>query len=358
MTPRDVATLTSMLSLHVDLGKRRLETLCLLITGMIGARTVNLSHLASERHGEVLVASTYRRLQRFFQHVRLGEDWAARLIVGLIHVPGPWCLCLDRTNWKIGANEVNILMLAIVTRRFRLPLMWTVLDREGSSHSEDRIALMRRYLALFGAGTVRLLLADREFIGLKWLTFLDNSGIPFAIRVKEGQYVRTDDGRSLRLTTLLRRYRGKRRFKAAFEAMHGDGRIELFFSARRIGDGELLVVASNVETGNVLNAYRKRWAIECLFGDTKTRGFNMEDTRLTMAAKLSLLIAIVALAIAWACRTASKLMGSKNPPRKCHGYLAKSWFRIGFDELRRCLRSDPDSAIETWLKLSKTKRVV
>jgi hypothetical protein len=347
-----------MLSSHVNLGKQRLETLCLLITGMIGARTVNLSHLASERHGEVLVASTYRRLQRFFQHVRLGEDWAARLIVGLIHVPGPWCLCLDRTNWKIGANEVNILMLAIVTRRFRLPLMWTVLDREGSSHSEDRIALMRRYLALFGVGTVRLLLADREFIGLKWLTFLDDSGIPFAIRVREGQYVRTDDGRCLRLVSLMRRYRGKRTFKAAFEAMHGDGRIELFFSARRIRSGELLVVASNLETGNQLNAYRKRWGIECLFGDTKTRGFNMEDTRLTIAVKLSLLIAIVALAIAWACRTASKLLGRKNPPRKRHGYYAKSWFRIGFDELRRRLRSDPETAIEIWLKLSTTKRVV
>lgn len=358
MTPRHVATLTGMLSSHVDLGKRRLETLCLLITGMIGARTVNLSHLASERHGEVLVASTYRRLQRFFQHVRLGEDWAALLIVRLANVAAPWCLCLDRTNWKIGANEVNILMLAVVTRRFRLPLMWTVLDRVGSSHTDERIALMRRYLAVFGAGTIRLLLADREFIGLKWLTSLDESGIPFAIRVKQGQYVKTDDGRSLQLKSRLRRYRGERRFKAAFEAIHGDGRIELFFSARRIRSGELLVVASNLETGNVLNAYRKRWAVECLFGDTKTRGFNMEDTRLTIAAKLSLLIAIVALAIAWACRTASKLLGRRNPPRKRHGYLAKSWFRIGFDELRRRLRSDPDSAIAIWLNLSKTKRVV
>jgi len=236
--------------------------------------------------------------------------------------------------------------------------MWTVLDRVGSSHTDERIALMRRYLAVFGAGTIRLLLADREFIGLKWLTSLDESGIPFAIRVKQGQYVKTDDGRSLQLKSRLRRYRGERRFKAAFEAIHGDGRIELFFSARRIRSGELLVVASNLETGNVLNAYRKRWAVECLFGDTKTRGFNMEDTRLTIAAKLSLLIAIVALAIAWACRTASKLLGRRNPPRKRHGYLAKSWFRIGFDELRRRLRSDPDSAIAIWLNLSKTKRVV
>ena len=52
---------------RVALGKCRLETLAMVITGMISARTVNLSHLASERAGEVSVASTYRRLQRFFQ---------------------------------------------------------------------------------------------------------------------------------------------------------------------------------------------------------------------------------------------------------------------------------------------------
>ncbi len=33
--------------------------------------------------------------------------------------------------------------------------MWTVLDKAGSSNTEERIALLRRYLALFGAGSVR-----------------------------------------------------------------------------------------------------------------------------------------------------------------------------------------------------------
>lgn len=37
------------------------------------------------------------------------------------------CLALDRTNWKVGATDINILMLAIVTRRFHVPLMWTLL---------------------------------------------------------------------------------------------------------------------------------------------------------------------------------------------------------------------------------------
>ena len=50
-------------------------------------------------------------------------------------------------------------MLAIATRRFRVPLMWTAPDKAGNSSMEERIALMRRYLALFGAGSIRLLLA-------------------------------------------------------------------------------------------------------------------------------------------------------------------------------------------------------
>ena len=49
MTTNLCAALTERLSPHIDLSNSRLETLALLITGMIGARTVNLSHIASER---------------------------------------------------------------------------------------------------------------------------------------------------------------------------------------------------------------------------------------------------------------------------------------------------------------------
>jgi hypothetical protein len=358
LTRKAITALTSALSPHVPLSKTRLETLCLLIVAVISARTVNLSHIASERAGDVLIASTYRRLQRFFQHVALCEDWSARLVVQLLGVSGPWHLCLDRTNWKTGKRDVNILMLAIATRRFRVPLMWTVLDKAGCSNGEERIALMQRYLALFGAGSIQLLLADREFIGLKWLNFLDQSGIPFAIRVKAGLRVETGDGRSLSLRSLLTKCRGARKFRATFPAQGDVAALTLTFSAKRIKGGELLIVASNVAGQNTLNAYRRRWSIECLFGDAKTRGLNLEDTRLQIAAKLSLLLAIVALAIAWTNKTASVLIGRGKLKRKTHGYYAKSWFRTGFDEVRRLLRSDPRAAVEPWLKIPKRPRVL
>ena len=83
-------------------------------------------------------------------------------------------LCLDRTNWKVGSRDVNILLLAVVTRRHRVPLLWTVLDKAGTSDTAERTALMRRYLAIFGASSIKFLLADREFIGAEWFNFLND----------------------------------------------------------------------------------------------------------------------------------------------------------------------------------------
>jgi hypothetical protein len=76
MESRLITTLSQFLAPLVDLGKARLETLAMLTLGMISARTVNLSNIAPERGiSGVQIASTYRRLQRFFQHVRLPSPW-------------------------------------------------------------------------------------------------------------------------------------------------------------------------------------------------------------------------------------------------------------------------------------------
>jgi hypothetical protein len=358
-----ITALAGILRPRIDLGKSRLETLCLIVVGMVSARTVNLSHLACERPTTALVASTYRRLQRFFQHVRLGQDWSAPLVVGLLGLDGPWHLALDRTQWKCGARDVNILMLAVVTRRARVPLIWSVLDNNGgTSDSGQRIALMRRYLAIFGAASVRLLLADREFVGLEWMDFLKENNISFAIRVKEKMIVTTENGRRLALGSRLRKCRGVHTFRAALGRGDASGPLWLNFAARRLQGGELLIVASNTPARAALAAYRKRWAIECLFGDTKSRGLNLEDTRLVTPRKLDLLLGLVALAVAWAAKAAAMLTGRKTPPRKTHGYLAKSWFRIGFDQIRRLLRHDPAAAVEPWRVIAssrvRTPRVV
>ena len=75
-------------------------------------------------------------------------------------------------------------MLAVVTRRLRVTLMWTLLPRAGNSNTRVRIDLVRRYLARLQTSSIRLLLADREFVGAEWLKFLNDNKVNFAIRLR------------------------------------------------------------------------------------------------------------------------------------------------------------------------------
>jgi Transposase DDE domain len=273
---------------------------------------------------------------------------AARLVVHMLNLGRPKFLALDRTNWKLGSRDIN---MAIVTRRFRVPLLFTLLPHQRSCDTASRIALMRRYLALFPAASIRCLLAYREFIGAQWMDFLNENNIPFAIRVKKIDMTLTlEDGRTWSLATLLRK---QARYTTALlrGRINGtDGAARSRLPGRqRLADGEWVIVATNrPDPKQALNDYRKRWGIECLFGDTKTRGFNIEDTHITNPDKLATLIVVIMLATAWAYRCATQSMGMKAIPRKSPGRRQKSWFRIGLDALRDWIINKPKAAADSW----------
>lgn len=133
----------------------------------------------------------------------------------------------------------------------------------------------------------------------------------------------------------------------------------LHFAALKPKDGDWVITATNRQSHDTpattrLPPIATRWAIETLFGNTKTRGLNFEDTRLTDPAKLHLLTALIAIAVAWSVRAARTCPGHDAPPRKAHGYLARSYFRTGFTFLRNRLRSNHPETLVEWTNLPKT----
>ena len=348
--------LAATLSRALGLSNDRRQTLAVLIQGLISARTVNLSHLAGTFCGPAKLASNYRRLQRFFQYVQLDGDWLAKTLVALLGLLPPYRLCLDRTNWKVGTKDINLLVLCIVTRRARVAVLWDILDRAGTSTMMQRQSLLVRFMALFGKRSIELLLADAEFVGNQWFEFLVENDIPFVIRVRDRFLVRLNDGYEGPLERLALSTASRRRLmkaKGCFIGMQERHSAALSFGALILHDGTYLIIATNRGPRKALNAYKQRWQIECFFGDTKTRGFNMEDTRLTKPPKLALLLSIIALAVAWihACAIAVKPQG--DIARAKHGYRRKSWFRMGFDILRYWLFAHPDLALNRWKSIWK-----
>ena len=49
--------------------------------------------------------------------------------------------------------------------------------------------LIQKFVDVFGADRIQSLMADREFVGQKWLCFLYDQAIPFYIRMKKNRLV-------------------------------------------------------------------------------------------------------------------------------------------------------------------------
>ena len=164
---------------------RKSQSLCVLVFGVFVARTVNLSHLACHFPGARDHRSNYRRATVFregdFDYDRLAEFLVA--MMGL--QAGPWRLTMDRTNWRLGRRDVNILMIGMSTAPSPC-LCWRVhqFQYQGADSLDE-------FLRLFGVDKIASLLADREFIGDAWLAWLQEKAIPFHIRIRSNIKINT-----------------------------------------------------------------------------------------------------------------------------------------------------------------------
>ena len=116
------------------------------------------------------------------------------------------------------------------------------------------------------------------------------------------------------------------------------GKTKVYLSALRLETGELLIVASNIACAKPMDVYALRWQIEHLFQCLKGRGFHFEEMHLTHYFRIKKMMALLAIALAWAHKVGEWQHKVIKPlVVKKHGRLEKSFFRYGLDYLTDCL---------------------
>jgi hypothetical protein len=297
---------------------------------MIEARQVQFSEIAAHFTSPADVSSRLRRIQRFFADFLLDELWLAKLIMKWLPA-GKLTLCLDRTNWQFGSVDINILALTAAYRGVGIPLFFYLLPKKGNSATAERIDLLQRFLTAFGSDRIGSLIADREFIGATWYSFLLQSQIPFFIRLPKHHYFNIN-GVDKQAEQLL-----QKRNKCLLDNVL-IGNHYLSVAIKRLPD-DYLIVLTNTFAHQALNMYRQRWTIETFFQSIKKRGFNLESTHLKDLNRLHKLIALVALAFT-SCLVVGLWLhqNRKAIPRKNHGYKANSFFRHGLNYIRQAYR--------------------
>lgn len=330
-----ISELHTTLAQFFNWNKARLTCLVHIIQALFCVRTINLAQIATAFQTDCKEESAYRRVCRFFTNFSFDFSCIAPFIFKVFPLDRKCTLILDRTNWKWGKTPINILMLSIAYRGISIPFFWSVLDLEGNSCTSDRISLLKRALQQFPLERIEAVVADREFVGKEWFSFLINTNIPFVIRVK-GAYKVFELGahKSISIHQLLKS-RGRRKKVLNVPIEMWGFQLYLSFRKGKKGSKEPMILVSNYNFKDALKTYKNRWEIETLFGCLKSRGFRMEDTHITDPDKIEKILFVLAIAFCWAYRI-GELKSKLNPiPQKKHGRKAKSVFRLGLDLVRR-----------------------
>ena len=310
------------------------ETICLnKIKGVVGtitgrASTKPLSH--------------YKRLIRIFDDYSYGSLWLDLLqfVFSLLRLKSDYLL-LDGTSWEKGDRKFHYLTLCVVYQGVAIPIYWEDLQKKGNSSVEERKQMLEKAMNRYNLRK-KILLADREYIGEDWFSFLKENKIDFVIRLRKKNYkeaVNAAEGKSygsMERKAFRSRKVGKTIGKVILLQGHHFSFVVLKNPKADAAEPLIYLLSSLEEKPYRIAAhYPVRWQIETCFKHLKTNGFNLEEMNLEGDKRSRLMMAVVVFAY-----TLSVCEGLKEykkvPVKKYKNGLenkAYSVFRIGLDKL-------------------------
>jgi len=311
----------------------RIKFLGMFICALCKVQSVSYEKLKTAFESDAKSDSTLRRIQRFMAEYMLDTDLIARLIFKILPHKPPYLLAIDRTNWKFGETNINVLTLAIIYQGVAVPILISMLNKTGNSSTNECIAVINKYINLFGCETIDSLTADREFVGEEWIDYLNRNKIRYYIRIRENFWIDNPrNGKRFKASWAFNYLKcGECRFLHRIYKVKGQ---LCYISASKLknkdGKPELQIIISFNKPENAQQIYKERWQIETAFKALKSSGFNIEDTHLTDLMRIEKMLSIVMVAFAWAYITGVFANDNIKPIRILkHGRKAKSFLKHG-----------------------------
>ena len=306
---------------------------------------------------EIQARSHYTKFIRFFKTIKKESFiWSVLLLLldmqSSNNVSNALYLVVDRTNWKRGKKNINLLTIGTLWDDVFIPMMWMQLNKRGNSNFKDRKKLIKRLLRLMKRAGRKtkgmILLGDREFIGSAWFKFLILAELNFVIRLREKMYFDLQTYTGVKRTPLKHFSKQIERYGIYAIPMKLEGVTYTFVMIKnpKYNPKEpYIYFISNLTDAKAIAAhYLKRWKIECAFKHLKTNGFNLEDCNLKSDLKIELLMTIVVFAYVLAIQEG--LINRKIIPIKKYingkSYLAISIFRKGYEIIQNRIQTLTD----------------
>lgn len=316
-----------------NLNLARIKFISLFICALCKVQVVCFEKLASGFENSCSSDSSLRRIQRFMADYSLDKDLIARMIFALLPHKPPYTIAIDRTNWKFGQTNINILVLAIVYKGVAFPFLFKLMPKRGNSNTKERIEIVNHFIRLFGKESIKYLVADREFVGEHWIDYLNFNSIEYHIRIRENFLIlNPKTGIEIKASWLFSNLK-LNQTKFLHSIYYVNNQL-CYLSASKVknkeGKPEFQIIISFCKPECAQKIYKERWQIETAFRALKTSGFNIEDTHLNDIERIEKLFALVIIAFTWAYLVGIFLHEKNKPIRILNnGRMAKSYFKYG-----------------------------
>jgi hypothetical protein len=284
--------------------KSQLENLVLLLVGIAYGRSVSLPKAAeSVPYKRIQVESRVQRFERLLQCEKLipldALKPAAQKVLKSLSRNGRSEIyaALDRTMIN---DTINLLFITVCYEGRALPLGWVRVPHEGHSDLKLQQSLLTWFKECLPRGARTTIIADREFHSIHLATWIEQTlGLGFILRIKAGTKVQRKS-RWSGAGQLARK--GQRLFYPSVKVTTDDKathRVNLVTVWDHDEEEPWLLITNHTDPEMVRETYAKRFWIEEMFSDHKSRGLNLESTRITDPDRLERLLVAVTLAYLW-----------------------------------------------------------
>lgn len=278
-------------------------TLAMMITGLFLGRHVQLYEIALWAPVNIQLTSLVRRLERFVAEPLVDAGKVFKPFVLAMQAcsgGGTAYLIIDCTQ---AGGMCRTVMIALAYQGTVLPVVWkTVRGNKGHVKGEIQKVLMQQAYQLFRCHKHVVMLGDSEYSNEQVIQWLLNVKWDFVLRFQSSYLLQTNPDGDWRSTKCLYEAAQVARCQICVwekvcytQSQHFS---DLTVTAQWAqGETEMLCLVSNLPASQQPNLiYEKRYWIETLFGNQKSRGFQLARTHLTDPEHIDRLVLALSIA--------------------------------------------------------------
>ncbi len=319
-------------------------TLAMMITGIVLSKKAQLSEMSSEIPADAKDKSIEMRLRRWVKHQRIDGD--------LIYLPFAQQILSVLANQELilvmDGSQVGrgcmVLMVGVVYKKRALPIAWLVYEgKKGHTTAERHIEVLEKVKALLPEDVKVLLLGDAEYDTTEMVLWMqDNTKWNYVLRTSPQIYISTELEEQKIGDLPLKKDQVRQYLNIKFTKV-AEVKTNLVLWWMNRYEKPVYLISSLKEKYLVCRYYQRRYRIETLFSDQKSRGFSIHKSHLADPERISRLLVATCLAYIWMIVQGLKVIAEgKTSHIDRTERNDKSIFRLGMDWLRYCLKRNID----------------